>query len=76
MAELDPDVVVDATDIAGAAGSRVTAALSGWGGVRAVREGHVVAVHDERVLRAGPRIAEGLAALARLFHPEVALPLP
>jgi iron complex transport system substrate-binding protein len=42
--------------------------------VRAVREGRVVALHDEAVLRPGPRIGDGLATLARAIHPGVDVP--
>jgi iron complex transport system substrate-binding protein len=68
---LDPDLVIDASSATPGEPSRITPQATGWSGVRAVREGHVVALHDERVLRPGPRVAEGLAALAHAIHPEV-----
>jgi iron complex transport system substrate-binding protein len=71
---LDPDVVLDATHIGGDMASRITTDSPGWRGLRAVREGRVIAVRDERVIRPGPRIAEGLAVLARTLHPESAVP--
>jgi len=40
----------------------------------AVREGRIVALYDEAVLRPGPRIAEGLATLARALHPTAEVP--
>ncbi len=46
----------------------------GWNGVRAVREGHVKRVDDDRVLRPGPRVAEGVAVLARLAHEGIQIP--
>ena len=45
----------------------------GWGTIRAVRDGRVYelqAVESDMLSRAGPRVAEALAVLARLFHPE------
>jgi iron complex transport system substrate-binding protein len=73
IVELDPDVVVDSS--MGADGVvHVSRASVGWSGVRAVREGHVIPLNDARVLRPGPRIAEGLAVMARLLHPGVAIP--
>ncbi len=72
--DLDPDVVLDAAEVDSDAPALISANAPGWGGLRAVREGHVVRIHDERVLRAGPRIGEGLAVLARALHPEVAIP--
>jgi iron complex transport system substrate-binding protein len=71
--ELDPDALLDAsTDPA--AGSRIGAGVSAWRQVRAVSAGWVVAVGDSRVLRPGPRVAEGLAVLARAIHPGAAPP--
>ncbi|HZU82232.1 MAG TPA: helical backbone metal receptor [Polyangiaceae bacterium] len=74
IARLDPDVVLDATAVGSDQPSRITPGAAGWAGVGAVRRGRVVAVRDERVLRAGPRIADGLAALARVLHPGAPVP--
>jgi iron complex transport system substrate-binding protein len=71
---LDPDVIVNAA-IAEAHGSeRLGKDTPGWSHVRAVRDGHVVAVTDEALLRPGPRIGDGLATLARALHPGVVIP--
>jgi iron complex transport system substrate-binding protein len=73
IVEMDPDVVLDAaSDVDGA--PRISVQAAGWEGVRAVREGHVLPVRDDRILRAGPRIADGLGALAHILHPEVSIP--
>jgi iron complex transport system substrate-binding protein len=69
IAELDPDVIVDASVAESGGATQVTAQAAGWGALRAVRGGHVVALGDERVLRPGPRVAEGLAVLAHALHP-------
>lgn len=43
----------------------------GWGEMSAVHEGHVVPYPDDIVTtRPGPRIVDGLEALARVLHPE------
>jgi ABC-type Fe3+-hydroxamate transport system substrate-binding protein len=76
IAGLDPDVLVDASLAGGAAASRVTALAPGWKDVRAVRERHVIAISDPRVLRPGPRVAQRLALLARALHPHADLPEP
>jgi iron complex transport system substrate-binding protein len=73
IVDLDPDIVLDAT-MGGDGPTRISPEAPGWGGLRAVREGRVVPIRDERVLRKGPRIAEGLAVLARILHPEAAVP--
>jgi iron complex transport system substrate-binding protein len=75
IAALDPDVILDASAVAGGSGtSRIRPDAPGWTHVRAAREGHVVAVDDPRVLRPGPRVAEGLAILAGALHPHAAVP--
>jgi iron complex transport system substrate-binding protein len=73
IVELDPDVVIDSSGGPERV-PRVTARAPGWSGVRAVHEGRVIVLDDERVLRPGPRIAEGLAALARSLHPAAPVP--
>ncbi len=68
IVELDPDVIIDSSG--GADGvAHVTREAAGWSGLRAVRDGRVFVLDDERVVRPGPRIAEGLALLARSLHP-------
>ncbi len=71
---LDPDVILDVSVAESGGQTHITRDAQGWSGVRAVREGRVVPIGDERVLRPGPRIAEGLAVLARALHPDAAIP--
>ncbi len=48
------------------------AARPGWEGMTAVVDGRVVVVADDPVItRPGPRVVDGLEALARLIHPEL-----
>jgi iron complex transport system substrate-binding protein len=72
--ELDPDVVVDISVADTGGPTVITAQAPGWADVRAVREGHVVSIADGRVLRPGPRVAQGLATLARALHPHAPVP--
>jgi iron complex transport system substrate-binding protein len=47
------------------------AARDGWQGMAAVANGHIVVMAEDPVItRPGPRIIEGLEALARAIHPE------
>jgi iron complex transport system substrate-binding protein len=47
------------------------AARPGWGEMTAVQDGRIVVVLDDLVItRPGPRIVDGLEALARAIHPE------
>ena len=59
---LDPDVLLDAEM------GPPTTVDSTWRAVRAVRDGRIVRVGDEAVLRPGPRIYDGVAVLARALH--------
>jgi iron complex transport system substrate-binding protein len=72
LVELDPEVVLDAS--MGANGTGIAPDAPAWRELDAVRRGRVVAVHDDTVLRPGPRIAEGVAILARALHPGAHLP--
>jgi iron complex transport system substrate-binding protein len=71
---LDPDVVVDVSAANSGEVARIRPETPGWKEVRAVREGHVKTLADARILRPGPRIAEGLAVLARALHPDAPIP--
>lgn len=66
----DPDVIIDAEMIPGT----VAPLDATWGSMRAVREGRVHLLRDEAVLRPGPRVLDGVASIARLLHPGVAIP--
>lgn len=65
---MDPDVIVNAAIAESHGGQPITKDAAGWQNVRAVKEGHVASLSDEAVLRPGPRIADGAAALARAIR--------
>ncbi len=71
---LDPDVVINAAMAEERAAERLNANAPGWGRVRAVKENKIVVLASEAVLRPGPRIAEGVAIIARALHPDVNVP--
>ena len=51
--------------------ARAVARRQGWDGMTAVRDGRVVPLpEDILITRPGPRIVDGLEALARAIHPE------
>ena len=68
----DPEVIVLGDANYGVCPDAV-AARPGWDGMTAVVEGAVHAVDDVPVTRPGPRLAQGLASLARAIHPELEL---
>jgi iron complex transport system substrate-binding protein len=43
----------------------------GWNVIKAVTEGKVYLIDENLLVRAGPRIVEGLEVLARILHPEL-----
>ena len=48
------------------------AARAGWEGMTAVKQGRIVAMPDDPVItRPGPRLIDGLEALARAIHPDL-----
>ena len=64
----DPDVIL--TDSSRAAAIRRSPR---WRAVRAVREGHVLAVDDETSSRASVKLGMAAVALARLIHPDASI---
>jgi iron complex transport system substrate-binding protein len=72
VADLDPEILLDATTEPGARPA-IDPAAPGWRSSSAARAGHVAGVKDARLLRPGPRVGEGLAVLARAIHPEAPL---
>jgi len=71
---IDPDVVVNAAMAEAHGHERIGKDSPGWSKVRAVTEGRIVPVTDEALLRPGPRIADGLATLAKAIHPNAEIP--
>lgn len=70
LVEADPEVIV-LGDAAYGVTPAIVAARPGWVGMTAVRDGAVRPVDDTVVTRPGPRLAEGLLALARAIHPDL-----
>jgi iron complex transport system substrate-binding protein len=69
----DPDVVIIQTMWGGVPTIELSAlgAHPIWGALRAVSQGRVYLVDGDLVSRSGPRIVDGLEALARAIHPEL-----
>jgi iron complex transport system substrate-binding protein len=76
LVTLNPDVSVNASmaGTPGEQGDGIRRDDPGWRELAAVRQGRVVAIHDEAVLRPGPRVTDGIAVLARALHPTADLP--
>lgn len=64
VAHLDPDVILDTV----MGGTALRTDAPGWDMIRAVRNRKVIALHDEALLRPGPRVAQGLRTLMRTLR--------
>lgn len=71
----DPEVIV-VGDAAYGVCPEAVAQRPGWSSMTAVRQGAIRPVWDTVVTRPGPRLAEGLAALALAIHPAAAITPP
>jgi iron complex transport system substrate-binding protein len=69
LVALDPEVIVLGDAQYGVCPAAV-AARPGWDTLAAVEAGAIRPVYDTIVTRPGPRLAEGLAALALAIHPD------
>ena len=72
----DPEVIVLGDANYGTTPAAVAKRGGGWQRMTAVKQGAIRPVDDIIVTRPGPRLPEGLAALARAIHPEIELPSP
>lgn len=72
IVQLDPQIILlgDAYETPPVTQADVKA-RGGWDVISAVKTGKVYAFDDELISRAGPRIVIGIAAMARLVHPEL-----
>lgn len=66
----NPDVIVLGDAIWGVTVESVEA-RAGWEGITAVQNGQIYPFNDDLASRPGPRLVDGLEALAKLIHPEL-----
>lgn len=65
----DPEVILLADEEAGVTPEQVRA-RPGWHAIGAVVDGRIVAVDPDLTNRPGPRVVDGLEAIARALHPD------
>ena len=75
LVSLDPEIIVLGDAAYGVCPESV-AARPGWKSITAVKNDDVRPVNDTIVTRPGPRIGDGLAALALTIHPDAAIVAP
>lgn len=67
----DPDMILLGDYLYGGVTPEQVAARPGWETLTAVKENRVYTFDDNLVSRPGPRLVDGLEALAKLLHPEL-----
>lgn len=67
----DPDLILLGDSFWGGVTPEQVAARAGWESLKAVKEGRVYSFDDNLVSRPGPRMVDGLEALAKLMHPDL-----
>jgi iron complex transport system substrate-binding protein len=71
LLEKDPDAIVLGDWLWGGVTPEAVAARNGWDALTAVQQGKVYPFDDNLVSRPGPRMVDGLEAMAKLLHPEL-----
>jgi iron complex transport system substrate-binding protein len=69
--ERDPELILLGDATWGGVTPEMVAARGGWDALTAVQNGNVFPFDDNLVSRPGPRLVDGLEALAKLLHPEL-----
>ena len=67
----NPDLIVLGSFTYGGQTPELVAQRPGWQNIKAVKNGAVYPFDDNLVSRPGPRVVDGLEALAKLIHPEL-----
>ncbi|MBZ9687170.1 ABC transporter substrate-binding protein [Clostridium estertheticum] len=68
LVEKDPDVLICSKFFDTKKGIEAT---TGYKDLKAVKNGKLLEVDDNTIVRQGPRLADGLEAMAKLIHPEL-----
>jgi iron complex transport system substrate-binding protein len=71
LIEQSPDMIVLGDSVWGGVMPNLVKQRPGWGGIAAVENARIFPIDDNLVSRPGPRLVDGLEALAKLLHPEL-----
>ena len=66
-----PDMIVLGDNTYGGVTPEQVKARPGWGALNAVKQGKIFTFDDNTVSRPGPRLVDGLEAMAKLLHPDL-----
>ncbi|KAA3657999.1 MAG: ABC transporter substrate-binding protein, partial [Chloroflexi bacterium] len=67
----DPELILLGDALWGGVTPEAVAAREGWDGLTAVQSNNVFPFDDNLVSRPGPRLVDGLEAMAQFLHPEL-----
>ena len=67
----DPDVIVLGDAVWGGITPELVKQRAGWENMSAVKRGNIFPFDDNLLSRPGPRLVDGLEALAKLLHPDI-----
>ncbi len=67
----DPDLILLGDFTLGGVTPEMVSQRAGWSGIAAVKSGKVFPFDDNLVSRPGPRLVDGLEALAKFLHPDL-----
>lgn len=70
LIEIQPDLIILGDFTWGGVTAEMVKARAGWDALSAVQNGQIFPFDDNQVSRPGPRLVDGLEAMARLLHPE------
>ena len=71
LLEKDPDMIILGDWLWGGVTPEQVAARNGWDALSAVQQSKVYPFDDNLVSRPGPRMVDGLEAMAKLLHPDL-----
>ncbi len=71
LLQKQPDFIVLGDNTYGGVTPEQVKARAGWDALNAVKDGKVFIFDDNTVSRPGPRLVDGLEAMAKLLHPEL-----
>ena len=66
-----PDLIVLGDNTYGGVTPEQVKARAGWGALNAVKQDQIFIFDDNTVSRPGPRLVDGLEAMAKLLHPDL-----
>jgi len=69
--ERDPEIIIIKRGYMGGVAKQDIFRRPGWGRISAVKIGRIYEIDENILIRPGPRIVDGLEALARVIHPEL-----